>query len=61
MTRRFTRHKYQTRHHWELRGPRGGVHFPVSIMDDDQGEMAIVLSFAFGAGMIFILDFAGWL
>ena len=39
---RFTGHKYiwthpwmSTKHHWELRGPRGAIHFHVSIMDDD--------------------------
>lgn len=39
--RRFTGHKYQwarpytsTRHHWELRGPRGGIHLHVSIPDE---------------------------
>lgn len=40
---RFRAHKYtlthpfmSTRHHWEVVGPIGGVHFHVSIMDDDE-------------------------
>jgi len=39
--RRFTGHKYtwtrpftSTRHNWELRGPKGGISFHASIMDD---------------------------
>lgn len=51
--RRFTGHKYQwtrpftsVRHHWELRGPRGGIHFHVSIMDDPKyGEPSCGLEF----------------
>lgn len=44
MMNRFSGHKYiwthpfsSTRHHWELRGPIGAVHFHVSIMDDREG------------------------
>lgn len=53
MTRRFTGHKYQwsqpftsVRHHWELRGPIGGLHFHVSIMDDPKyGDPSCGLEF----------------
>ena len=53
MAKRFTAHKYQwtrpftsTRHHWELRGPRGGIHFHVSMMDDPKyGEPSCGLEF----------------
>lgn len=52
---RFQGHKYQwtrpftsTRHHWEFRGPRGGVHFHVSIMDDRKYEPSCGLEFHHG-------------
>lgn len=49
---RFTGHKYtwthpftSTRHRWELRGPRGGIHFHVSIMDDEKYDPSCGLEF----------------
>lgn len=49
---RFRGHKYiwtrpftSTRHHWEVRGPIGAVHFHISIMDDEKYEPSAGLEF----------------
>jgi hypothetical protein len=49
---KFAGHKYQwtmpftsVRHHWELRGPRGGIHFHVSIQNDSKYDPSCGLEF----------------
>lgn len=49
---KFAGHKYiwtkpfsYIRHHWELRGPRGGVHFHASIMDGRAHDASCGLEF----------------
>jgi hypothetical protein len=54
---KFRHHKYTwthpfggARHHWELVGPSGAIHFHVNIMDDQQYQPTAGLEFHHPAG-----------